>query len=96
MEVFSPSYTPSDTPMWLSILSSLRKGVAETTKLLSEIHADRMRAHSSANSNTVLTAPERAVPPAPVGAHTPASEEDIPLGPEEASHSRSADEPLQS
>ena len=53
-EVFSPSDTPCDTPMWLSILLNLQKGMAETTKLFSEIHADRMRTHSSASSNTIL------------------------------------------
>jgi hypothetical protein len=65
--------------------------MAETTKLLGEMRADRMSAHSSARPDShesVLAAPE--------GADTPASEEVVPSGSEEANNSRSADEPLQS
>jgi hypothetical protein len=85
--------------MWLTILSNLQKGMAETTKLLGEMCRDRMSAHSSARPDShesVLTAPEGADTPAPEGAHTPASEEVVPSGSEEANNSRSADEPLQS
>ncbi|CAB3993090.1 Hypothetical predicted protein [Paramuricea clavata] len=72
--------------------------MVKTTKLLGEMRADRMSAHSSAKPDShesVLTAPEGADTPAPEGAHTPASEEVIPSGSEEANNSRSADEPLQ-
>ena len=98
-EVFSASDTPSDTPMLLTILSNLQKGMAETTQLLGEMRADRMSAYSSARPDSyqsLLTAPEGADTPAPEGAHTPASEEVVPSGSEEANNSRSADEPLQS
>ena len=61
--------------------------MAETTKLVGEMRADRTSAHSSAipdSHESVLTAPEGADTPAPEGAHTPASEEVVPSGSEEA------------
>ena len=78
---------PVETPIWFDMLLALRKGMAETTKLLAEMRAE----HPSA-SYTARPDSEESEPPASEEANQPASEEAIAKCSEEALNSRVAGE----
>ena len=61
---------PVETPIWFDMLSALQKGMAETTKLLAEMRAERPSAPYTARPDL-----EESEPPASEEANTPASEE---------------------
>ena len=90
---------PAETPIWFDMLSALHKGMAETTKLLAEMHAERPSAQYSArpdSEESETPASEEANTPASEEANQAASEKAIMQGSEEASNSHVAGEPYDS
>ena len=68
-QAFEPSQ-PVETPIWFDKLSALQKGIAETTKLLAEMRAERPSAQYTATPDS-----GESEPPASEEANTAASEE---------------------
>ena len=97
-QVSEPSQ-PVETPIWFDMLSALQKGMAETTKLLAEMRAERPSAQYSArpdSEESETPASEEANTPASEEANQAASEEAIMQGSEEASNPRVVGEPSDS